>query len=187
MEEVGNIKALITIVFGLMLTDLFASIHRLIRQRQLVRWHWLTVLLAWYVLLLILKNWYGLVISEDDVAWAGGWIFLFYGHLFLLLYLLASAVLPDEIPSEGVDLRIYYLSTAGHLWTVMACINGLLLAFTVLRPLLSDASLNMGAVVSNTIMGSIVVSLILIRAYRYHVVVILILASLLLLELAFRF
>ena len=103
MTSVDNIATLMTIIFGLMLTDLFASVHRLIRNRKRVKWHWLPLLTTWYVLLTVLKNWWGLVFQEGDGLWESGWIFLFYGHLLFLLYLVVSAVLPDEIPAEGLD------------------------------------------------------------------------------------
>lgn len=56
MTYSNNVSTLITVVFGLMLTELFVSVHRLIRNRQRVRWHWLPLLVSWYVLVTILKN-----------------------------------------------------------------------------------------------------------------------------------
>jgi hypothetical protein len=36
----------------------------------------------------------------------------------LSLFLVVSAVLPDEIPAKGLDLRRFYLAQAPYIWTI---------------------------------------------------------------------
>lgn len=47
-----------------MLTDLFTSLHKLMRARKIVKWNWLPLLTSWY--LLILKNWWAMAISGNN-------------------------------------------------------------------------------------------------------------------------
>ena len=60
MPKYDIMITLFTIVYGLMLTDLFLSFHKLIKSRKNVKWHWLPLLAAWYLFLIILKNWWDL-------------------------------------------------------------------------------------------------------------------------------
>jgi len=187
MSGNDNLITLITIIFGLMLTDLFASIHRLIRNRQRVRWHWLPLLVSWYVLTMVLKNWWGLVFSGGGEFWASGWIFFFYGHLLLLLYLVASAVLPDEVPDDGLDLREFYIENRHHFWGLMASVSLLMLTFTLLRPVFTEASLNWVAVLANSVQAAIALSLVVVRHIGYHAVVVVAQALLMALEISRKF
>ncbi|MCP4573754.1 MAG: hypothetical protein GY838_15455 [bacterium] len=187
MTENTNIATLITIIFGLMLTDLFASVHRLLRNHRRIRWHWLPLLVAWYVLAMVLKNWWGLVFEEGDGVWRSGWIFFYYGHLLLLLYLVASSVLPDEIPADGLDLREFYLDNRRHFWGLLAGVNLTLLVFVLLRPVLTEASLNWMAVLSNAVMGAIALSLVKVGRFGYHAVVVVLLVALTMLEIVVKF
>jgi hypothetical protein len=187
MSSTANIFTLVTIIFGLMLTDLFASLHRLIRNRRRVRWHWLPLLVSWYVLTMVLKNWWGLVFSGGDNVWASGWIFFFYGHLLLLLYLLASAVLPDEVPADGLDLREFYIENRRHFWGLMASVYLLMLIFTLVQPIFTDSALSWMAVLPNIVMGAAALSLTWVRRIGYHAVVVLLKIWLIALEMIGKF
>lgn len=170
-----------------MLTDLFASVHRLIRNRRRVRWHWLPLLVSWYVLIIILKNWWGMVFFEGEGAGEGGWIFLYYAHLLFLFYLVVSAVLPDEIPADGLDLQEFYTENRLHFWGLLACVNLLLLIVTLLRPVLTGDPFSWISVLPNTVMLAINMSLVWVRHLRYHAVVVVILVVLVGLELFQKF
>ena len=187
MSSTDNFSTLITIIFGLMLTDLFTSIHRLVRNRRRVRWHWLPLLVSWYVLATVLKNWWGLVFNANGNVWASGWIFFYYGHLLLLLYLVVSAALPDEIPVDGLDLREFYLDNRRQFWGSMAGVNILLLIFALLRPAFTELPLNWMAAVSNIAMGAIALSLASVRRVGYHAAVVVTLVLLVVLEIIAKF
>lgn len=187
MTGITNISTLITIIFGLMLTDLFASVHRLIRHRRRVRWHWLPLLTAWYVLAMVLKNWWGLVFDEGSGSWGSGWIFFYYGHLLLLLYLVASAVLPDEVPEAGLDLEDHYYRTRRHFWGLLTAVYVMLLAYAALRPVFTEQPLVPMALVSNAVMAAVSLSLARVRRTGYHSVVVVLLVALTLSEIILRF
>lgn len=184
----SNISTLITVVFGLMLAELYLSVHRLIRHRRRVRCHWLPILVSWWVLVTVLKNWWGFVFSGEEGAWESGWVFLIYGHLLFLLYLVVSAVLPDEVPEEGLDLREYYFSTRRHFWGLLTGVNLALTVLALLGPVLfPGSSMNLPAVLSNVVMGAVTLSLALVRGPRYHAVVVVVLVVLTVAEIAGKF
>lgn len=187
MESSSNLSTLVTIIFGLMLTDLFASAHRLIRHRARVGWHWLPVLVGWYLLTMILKNWWGLVFREDAGIWGNGWIFFYYGHLLLLLYLVASAALPDEVPEEGLDLREEYFRHRRQFWGLLTGVSLLLMLYALARPLFGEALVQWPGVLSNLVLGSVTLSLAWTGREGYHKVVVVVLVLLSLLEFVAKF
>ncbi|MBN2585952.1 MAG: hypothetical protein JXA64_01395 [Candidatus Fermentibacteraceae bacterium] len=179
----GSIAALVSVLFGLMLADLFSSAHRLLRSRNRVRWHWLPILVSWYVLATVLKNWWALVAMENIDAWSGGWIFLFYGHLLLLLYLVAAATLPDEVPAEGIDLRSFYLENRTQFWGLLSGVYLIMLVFSLLHPAIAGAAIFWPPVISNFLMGAVSVSLAFTRRMAYHCTVVVLMVLLTILEL----
>lgn len=183
MNDISNISTLITIIFGLMLTDLFASLHRLIRKRRIVRWHWLPLLVSWYVLATVLKNWWTLISQQGNGYSGGGWLFFFYGHVLLLLYLVVSAALPDEVPDEGIDLKVFYIENRRHFWGLLAGLS----LFTMLWPFFAGLSFNWEALLSNIVLGTVALSLVKVKRIEYHAVVIVLLVSLTTTELFFKF
>ncbi len=56
MSKHAIVITFFTIIYGLILTDLFISFHRLISIKKKVRWHWLPILTAWYLFIVILKT-----------------------------------------------------------------------------------------------------------------------------------
>ncbi|MFQ6606101.1 MAG: hypothetical protein ACE5DP_00385 [Fidelibacterota bacterium] len=111
-----------TIIYGLMLTDLFFSFHKLIRARKNVQWHWLPLLAAWYLFLIILKNWWDLSAFQNSTDWMNILFFIAYGHLLLLIFLLVSTILPDVIGQKGVDLKSYYFKNHRYFWGLMTSV-----------------------------------------------------------------
>ncbi len=187
MSSADNIFTLITIIFGLMLTDLFASIHRLIRNRRRVQWHWLPLLVSWLVLAMILKNWWGLAFLGGDDTWVSGWKFFFYGHLLLLLYLVASAVLPDEVPADGLDLREFYIENRRYFWGLQACVFLLLLVSTLLRSIFTELPLNWMVILPNVVMIAFALSLAVVRRIGYHAVIVVVQVLLIAMEIINKF
>jgi len=135
------------------------------------------------MLVIVLKNWWGVVFSGEESLWTSGWIFFFYGHLLMLLYLGAAAALPDEVPAGGLDMREYYLEHRRHFWGFLAGVNTTLLVFALLRPAISGQPPNWMAALSNTVMAVVAISLAWIGRIRYHVVVVLLLVVLVVLEM----
>ena len=92
-------------------------------------------------------------------------------------------MLPDEVPEEGLDLREFYFDNRRHFWGLLAAVNGVLLAYALLRPALTEAPLVWGAALSNIVMGLVNLSMASIGGPAYHAVVVILFVILIILEL----
>jgi len=122
MPKYNIMITLFTIVYGLMLTDLFFSFHKLIRSRKNVKWHWLPLLTAWYLFLTILKNWWDLSSFQNSADSMNIYFFIAYGHLLFLTFLLVSTALPDVIEKNDFDLKSYYFENHRYFWGLMSSV-----------------------------------------------------------------
>jgi len=116
MTKYEIMVTLFTIVYGLMLTDLFLSFHKLLRCKTEVKWHWLPILSSWYLFLIILKNWWAMAFFQGSTDWMTIYFFIAYGHLLFLIFLLVSAALPDEPNKSKTDLKDYYFKNHRYFW-----------------------------------------------------------------------
>jgi hypothetical protein len=114
-----HLSVLISIIIGLGLTHLLASIHRLVQARDRVTLHWLPLL--WVVLIFItqVEWWWASFGWRNKVEWN------FFYFLFILLspvsmYLSAAFVLPDVEAGESYDLKQYYFATRRWLFLSIA-------------------------------------------------------------------
>ena len=113
------LAAFVSIVLAVALTDMIHSAHRLLRARQRVQWDPLAPLLAMTVFVLLLWNFFGL---WGDAQFTR---LTFNGLLAMMtvptLYTFAAfAVLPDEVPAEGLDLREFYFDNRRYVVILLA-------------------------------------------------------------------
>ena len=114
MTTPAHVETFISIVVGLALTDVAQSLHRLLRAGRRVRWDLLTPLAALLVTCAVINTWWTLDrVFSYAVTFAA---FLPNFGSLILLYLLASATLPDKVPDEGLDLKAYYLENRTYFW-----------------------------------------------------------------------
>jgi hypothetical protein len=118
MDRFEYAAGLFSVIVGLGLADLGVSAHRMMKHRSQVRWDPLALATVAYVVLLLISIWYDLWGLRPFPDITG---FTFYvcllGQLFLL-FLLASASLPDE-PSDGYDLFAYYDREQRYIWSLL--------------------------------------------------------------------
>jgi hypothetical protein len=158
---------LFTIVYGLMLTDLFASLHKLIRVRKTVSWHWLPLSASWFLFLLIIKNWWGLTTPQDNIKY--NIIFFFaYSHLLILLYLLVSVSLPDEIQKKGINLKEYYFQIHRYFWGLMTAVILISALMQVIPKLIQSSPLNMFNIIANIVFIVLTILLAISKNYWIH-------------------
>lgn len=182
MSQFQIVFTLITIVYGLVITDLFSSLHKLIRARKKVKWHWLPVATAWYVLHIILKNWWNLTSTAGSSHWNNIITFLLYAHLMILLFLLVSACLPDSVPEAGVDLKTYYLQNHKYIWGLMCGIIIMGILISSFRISLTGEQLNTSYYITNGIILLLTAWLSLNRKIIFHSIVIILFITALLAE-----
>jgi len=166
----------VSILIGLSVADLALSLHRLLRARRRVRWDWLPLASAVLVLLLILQFWWSFSIIGRIEVWSSYSAFLLVTASLMSIFLLASAALPDEVQSEGIDLRLYYEENRTYFWTLFALF---ILLSTITNAVPSLGRANLGSIalfsVPNMILVVLLLSLARIRSRSYHTVLLLLL------------
>ena len=131
MDTFEYITALVAVVIGLAVADLASSTHRLLRNRKIVRWDWVSPLAALLILAELFNLWW---------RWRGfsgtttGEVVPYFLAL-ILIYFAASITLPDEVPAEGIDLARYFDENRSYFWLVYASYVALLIALISIRDL----------------------------------------------------
>lgn len=120
MSIVEFILGFAGIVIGLGVADLLSSFHRLLRAAARIKWDWLALSFAALMLFTSVVfwwfsfSWYHAATSVTVAEFLPKLVFL------CLSFLMMAAALPDEVPSEGLDLRDFYLAARLHLWSLVS-------------------------------------------------------------------
>ena len=168
MSKHDVVVAFFTIVYGLMLTELYLSAHRLIRGRRFVRWDWLPLLAAWYLFLTIMKNWWDIALIPYSGEWMNLFFFLAYGHLLGLVYLAVNAVLPDEEPRSELDLVAFYLSVHRYFWSLMTAVVVFSLGIGLAKSSLQGRAVPLESLIGNSVLILMTLSLAWTRRLGWH-------------------
>ena len=107
----------VSVIFGLAISDLGMSLHRLLGAGPRVRWDALAPLAALVAFLKIASQWWSWF---SDVSIARGFTWeMFLGLLAgaMMLFLMAAAALPDEAPADAtIDLAQHWESVRRRYW-----------------------------------------------------------------------
>jgi hypothetical protein len=119
-----------TIITGLAITVMLASLHALLTNRRKVKWDWLALLAAFYVFILIVGSW-GVSFKTLGNRSINPplWLFLVMLGEIIPLYLAGRAALPDQLLDEGVNLGAHYALVSRYLWSSVAFSYVLFLAW----------------------------------------------------------
>lgn len=183
MSQFQIVFTLITIVYGLVITNLFANLHKLIRAGKKVKWHWLPAATVWYILHVILKNWWNLTATSGGEHWNSILVFIFYAHLLLILFLLVSALLPDTIPEAGINLKEYYLQNHAYIWGLMSTVIVLSVLVSLIRDNINNAPLNTTAIFFNGMILAFTILLVLSKKILVHSITIIMFIAVLIFEI----
>lgn len=118
-----------SIIVGLAVADVLFSFHRLLRARARVKWFWMTPVLGVLMLLIAVNMWWGSYDWIAHVQTMSMAVYLPILSLFVVMFLLLAAALPDEVPSAGLDLKAWYLANARYFWVLWAVYLALTLAW----------------------------------------------------------
>src|SRR5436853_5672206 len=110
---------LVSILVGLALADVAASLHRLLRQARLVRWDGRVVLCVVLVIITITGMWFEVWSIRSVKAVLSYPFYLSLFLEFMVLFLVCAACLPDE-PEESYDLSAFYEANGTYLWLLFA-------------------------------------------------------------------
>lgn len=170
MEPYEYVLVLASIIVGLGVADLLTSFQRLLRARARVRWDWAIAAAALAVLMVNLMIWWSLYAPADKPVTIGG--FLPDLVRLILLFLLTCAVLPDEVPAEGIALRDYYDENRRYIWTLFCLTLGWGIAWTLVAGVRSDAlGPALAAGTPDLAVLGVMVSLVFVRARWWHGIV----------------
>jgi hypothetical protein len=130
------VSAFASIILALAITDLATSMHRLMRARGRVQWDWLPLAVALLILLATVQYWWVFFDAWSSVGSFPLGAFLPAFVTLLLLFFIASAALPDEVPAEGLDLEAYYFENRTYFWILFS----LLVVSTTVSAVLARAT-----------------------------------------------
>ena len=120
MNATEYVSVLVAIVIGLALADILVSLHRLIRAGRRVRWDWAAPLATALVVMVLVMMWWSFYRPTPAATPMTIGSFLPSFVTLVLLFLLGSAALPDEVPAEGLSLREYYDRNGPYFWSLFA-------------------------------------------------------------------
>lgn len=113
------LSAFVTIVLALGLSDLLISLHRLLRNARRVTWAALPMAAALFVLLALLSEFFSIwTMTALAQVTFGGLLILLMPTFFV--FLAASAVLPDEVGADGIDLDTFYFGNRLYFYLTLA-------------------------------------------------------------------
>ncbi|MCC8361631.1 hypothetical protein LK996_00845 [Lysobacter sp. A6] len=163
---------LVTIIVGLAITDKLVSLHRLLRSRTKVHWHWLPLIAALLVLLTLLQFWWGFYRLGRIEVWNQYGAFLLLLLQLILMFLLACAALPDD-ERDGFDLAEYYARNRRYFWTLfsMVALMATITNLVVAAPRDAPATL-LAKAIPNVLYIAAMLTLALVRARPVHYVLV---------------
>ncbi len=109
MDVAAHAITLISIIIGLGLTEMFAKLYRLIRNRRRVRWDYLPLAWVFTLFLLVLNFWWFLFLRLEGSAQTG--TVADFGIILvppILLFVATASVLPDFSGEDDWDMRRDY-------------------------------------------------------------------------------
>jgi len=108
----------ISILIALGVSDIFVSLHRLLRVRKDIRWHWIPLTWAFTIFLSAINIWFAIHFYLDGVLsnTAGGFILLIMPIICVLL--LSMAVLPDKPLEDGESLLNWYFDQKNYIFSL---------------------------------------------------------------------
>lgn len=176
MNAFAYTSVLASIIIGLALVDVLTSFNRLVRAGARVKWHWAAPAATALVVLTLIQVWWGLYRPEDAGITIGQFLLVFVA--LVILFLLAAAALPDEVPAEGIELKAYYHRNGPYFWGLYTAALAWLLIVDIIEAALDGA---LTAYLSRGPMDFAVLglfaSLILVRRLWWHAIAMLLLSS----------
>ena len=124
---------LIVILVGLAISDVTISLHKLLSAGRRVQWHWAAPAVALLSAVLIIGEFMSTWSSKNGAIWFPN--VLSSVGLFVILYLGAAAALPDEVPSEGLNLKTFYFNNRTHFWGMMTVFMAAQAVLVAVNPL----------------------------------------------------
>lgn len=166
-----------SIIIGLALVDILVSFNRMIRAAGSVRWHWAAPLAALLVVMTIIQIWWSIYSPQDAPMTIGQFLPLLVE--LVILFLLAAAALPDDIPAGGLDLKLYYDRNGPYFWSLFTAALGWLILVQGIQTLVRGEDIGElveARLIDLAVLG-VFASLIFVRRLWWHAIAFLFLAA----------
>ena len=168
MAPFQYLLVLVSILVSLAIADIVKSLHGLLRVRQQVRWQWHPLGAGLLVLLAILQFWWKFYRIGRVEMWTQYGAFLLLILHLILLFLLASAALPDHARDE-LDLEEYYEHNRKYFWTLFALFGFSAICVNLVAALPKDSLVTLVfSAIPNLLAASLMLSLAFVRSKTYH-------------------
>lgn len=128
MDFSSYLRVLLSIWVGLGLGQLVQAFNRVARFRGVIEWDWLPLTWAALSFLMFVQVWWAYFTLLQAPIWANLFAFLLPMAVFVTLYLICTAALPDLTRiAEGttVSLRRHYLDQHRYYFTLWAVLLSL--------------------------------------------------------------
>jgi hypothetical protein len=134
MSGTDYILGLLAIITGLAISDMVVSLHSLLINRRNVKWDWLALAAAAFVLLMIVGSWRVSYVAMQGMSIGPPiWVFLLVLAETVCVYLAARAALPDKSDvGTRIDLAAHYDFVDRYLWSAIAVFYGLFIIINVM-------------------------------------------------------
>ena len=164
MNVSEHLLVLVSIIVGLAITSLLASVRQVVRAR--VRLHWLPLAWAMVLFLTLVQAWWAYFVIVQSELWASN----FFAFLFFLLgpvvmYLASSSLLPD--PTEMDDtksLLAYYFEGRAWVFGLLALHSVLVIVGEAMR----DHPIRSSTNAFRLVILLLLISLAWSKSVRYH-------------------
>ena len=172
---------LVSILVGLALADVAASLHRLLRRARMVTWDGRVVLGVVLVIITITGMWFEVWTVRNVKAVLSYPFYLSLFLEFIVLFLVCAACLPDEPdePEVSCDLGVFYERNRTYLWSLFALFQTSFflhwIYFAGLRMSTQGRALFFGAWVGFPLL--VFVLLVVIRSRWFHYIALLVLIA----------
>jgi hypothetical protein len=164
MNPVEHLIVLVSIIIGLAIADLLSSLRHLIRNRDRVRFHWLPLTWSGLIFLQLVQIWWIYFYILQAEIWRSYFAYVFFLLVPVLLYLIASWILPDREDSGPVNLKEYYFRENGWIFGLIS----LAVVVQVVSELLQGADLFHSARIGQVTAAALFASLAWTKNVRYH-------------------
>ena len=169
MDITTHLVTLISIIIGIGLTEMLGNLHRLIRNRQRVKWDWLPVAWSAALLLLVINYWWSIYLGASGLGQTRN--AAEFGLILvppILLFLTTASVLPNFEAASEWDMHRHYAeqrstfiftfalyqcstwataTVVGTLgWNVISLVRAIILAALLIALWLNKRSLDWAAV-----------------------------------------
>lgn len=169
MSAFEYVSVMASIVIGLALADILTSLHRLFRAGPLVRWHWAAPVAAGLVVLTLIQIWWSLYTPDDTPMTVVRFLPILVE--LILLFLLAARALPDAVPAEGLDLRVYYDTNGRWFWALFtAALGWLMLVGIITTAATGEVRTFLGHRIADLAILAVFASLIFVRRLWWHMI-----------------